>query len=86
MPLVCICIHLHSSVYRTLNVRTRSDTNGSLRLDASFVQGLSGCTIGTYARERLSMAYYEVMKFPLFGCEDVYRLSTGMAGIMEGVV
>ena len=38
---VCICVHLCSSVYRTLNVQTCSDANGSLRLDVSFVQGLS---------------------------------------------
>ena len=28
-------------MYRTLNVHTCSDANGSLHLDASFVQGLS---------------------------------------------
>ena len=39
---VCICIC--ASAYRTLNIQTRSDANGSLRLDTSFVQGLSGCT------------------------------------------
>ena len=40
------CVGLRSSACRRLKVRTRLDANGSLRLDASFVQGLSGCTIG----------------------------------------
>ena len=39
------CVRLRSSACKRLKVRTRLDANGSLRLDASFVQGLSGCTI-----------------------------------------
>lgn len=37
---VPVCMCLHSSIYRTLNVRTHSDANVhvSLRLDASFVK------------------------------------------------
>ena len=33
---------VRASAYRKLNVRTRQDAKGSLRPDASFVQGLSG--------------------------------------------
>ena len=44
-----VCVHrhlsLHSSVNRRLNIRMRQDGNGSLHLYASFLQGLSGCTI-----------------------------------------
>jgi len=37
----CICMCLHSSACRILNVQMHLDANGSLVLDASFVQGLS---------------------------------------------
>ena len=47
------CVRLRSSACRRLKVRTRLDANGSLRLDASFVQGLSGCTIGSTPAERV---------------------------------
>ena len=38
------CVRVRASAHRKLNVRTRLDAKGSLRPDASFVQGLSGCT------------------------------------------
>ena len=44
---VCVCVRLRlcASAHRKLNIRTRLDAKKSLRPDASFVQGLSGCTI-----------------------------------------
>ena len=82
------CVRLHSSAFVCVQNIKCPDAFRHKWISAS------GCVFCSrtfrmyyrYARERLSMAYYEVMKFPLFGCEDVYRLSTSMAGIMEGVV
>ena len=42
---VCVCVRPHASAHRKLNIRTRLDAKKSLHPDASFVQGLSGCTI-----------------------------------------
>ena len=43
----CICVRPRASTHRKLNVWMRLDTK-FLGSDASFVQGLSGCTIGLY--------------------------------------
>ena len=47
---MCVCLRLRASAsaHRKLNVWTRLDTKKFLRPDVSFVQGLSGCTIGLY--------------------------------------
>ena len=42
---VCVCVRPRVPAHRKLNVQTRLDAKGSLRPDASFVQGLSGRTI-----------------------------------------
>jgi len=83
-----ICVRLHSSAFVCVQNIKRPDAFRRKWISASgciFCSRIFGMYY-RYARECLSMAYYEMMKFPLFGCEDVYRLSTGMAGIMEGVV
>ena len=41
---VCTLYASALSLYGKLNVRMRLNTNGYLHLDASFVQGLLGCT------------------------------------------
>ena len=50
---ICVCVRprasasvcMRASAHRKLNVRTRLDAKKIQRSDASFVQGLSGCTI-----------------------------------------
>ena len=80
-PRACICVCVRSSACKRLKVRTRLDANGSLRLDASFVQGLSGCTIYPDGRfpceENLEASLTEplVEELPALGGDTTTRRS-----------
>ena len=51
MSCVCVRLHLRASVYRRLNVWTRLDVNGFLRLDKSL---FSGCTSYIFRTESVN--------------------------------